>query len=45
MRYILFLFIAITFTFPVFSQQMIHRDPEIFKLVQQVNADSLKKYT
>lgn len=45
MRYILFILTAFTFTFPVFGQQLIHRDPEIYKLVQQVNADSLKKYT
>ena len=45
MRQILFFLTAITFTFPVFSQQVILRDSEIFNLVQQVNADSLKKYT
>jgi hypothetical protein len=45
MRHILFLLTAITFSFPVFGQQTVIRDPEISKLVQQVNADSLKKYT
>lgn len=45
MRHILFLVTALTLTFPVFGQQMIIRDPEISKLVLQVNADSLKKYT
>ncbi|MCM0041367.1 MAG: M28 family metallopeptidase [Algoriphagus sp.] len=45
MRHILFLLTALTFSFPVFSQQVVIRNPEISKLVQQVNADSLKKYT
>jgi hypothetical protein len=45
MRHILFLVTALTLTFPVFGQQMVIRNPEISELVQQVNADSLKKYT
>ena len=45
MRHILFLLTALTLTFPVFGQQMVIRNPEISQLVQQVNADSLKKYT
>lgn len=45
MRHILFLLTALTLTFPVFGQQLVVRDPEISKLVLQVNADSLKKYT
>ena len=45
MRHILFLVTALTLTFPVFGQQLVIRDPEISKLVLQVNADSLKKYT
>lgn len=45
MRHILLLVTAFTLTFPVFGQQMVIRDPEISKLVLQVNADSLKKYT
>jgi hypothetical protein len=45
MRHILFLLTALTLTFPVFGQQVVVRDPEISKLVLQVNADSLKKYT
>lgn len=45
MRHILLLLTALTLTFPVFGQQMVIRNPEISQLVQQVNADSLKKYT
>jgi hypothetical protein len=45
MRHILFLLTALTLTFPAFGQQVVVRDPEISKLVLQVNADSLKKYT
>ena len=45
MRHILFLLTALTFSFPVFGQQVVIRNPEISQLVQQVNADSLKKYT
>lgn len=45
MRHILFLLTAITLTLPALGQQVVHRNPEILKLVQQVNADSLKKYT
>lgn len=45
MRHILFLLTAFTLNFPVFGQQLVVRDPEISKLVLQVNADSLKKYT
>ncbi len=45
MRHILFLLTALTLTFPVFGQQVVIRDTEISKLVLQVNADSLKKYT
>jgi hypothetical protein len=45
MRHILFLLTALSFTFPVFGQQMVIRNPEISQLVKQVNADSLKKYT
>jgi hypothetical protein len=45
MRHILFLLTALTCSFPVFSQQVVIRNPEISQLVKQVNADSLKKYT
>ncbi len=45
MRHILFLLTALTFSFPVFGQQVVIRNPEISQLVLQVNADSLKKYT
>ena len=45
MRHILFLLTALTFSFPVFGQQMVIRNPEISQLVKQVNADSLQKYT
>jgi acetylornithine deacetylase/succinyl-diaminopimelate desuccinylase-like protein len=45
MRHILFLVTALSLTFPVFGQQVVIRNPEISQLVQQVNADSLKKYT
>ena len=45
MRHILFLLTALSFTFPVFGQQMVIRNPQISQLVKQVNADSLKKYT
>lgn len=45
MRHILFILTALILTFPVFGQQVVIRNPEIQQLVQQVNADSLKKYT
>jgi hypothetical protein len=45
MRHILFAFALILFARQAFSQQVVIRNPEIQQLVQQVNADSLKKYT
>jgi len=45
MRHILFAFSLILFASQAFGQQVIIRNPEIQQLVQQVNADSLKKYT
>jgi len=45
MRQILFAFALILFAGQTFAQQVVIRNPEIQQLVQQVNADSLKKYT
>ena len=45
MRHILFAFSLILFASQAFGQQVVIRNPEIQQLVQQVNADSLKKYT
>jgi len=45
MRHILFAFALILFAGQAFGQQVVIRNPEIQQLVQQVNADSLKKYT
>lgn len=45
MRHILFAFTLILFASQAFAQQVVIRNPEIQQLVQQVNADSLKKYT
>ena len=45
MRHILFAFAIILFAGQAFGQQVVIRNPEIQQLVQQVNADSLKKYT
>jgi hypothetical protein len=45
MRHILFAFALILFASQAFGQQVVIRNPEIQQLVQQVNADSLKKYT
>lgn len=45
MRHILFLLTALSLAIPLFGQQVVIRNPEIQQLVQQVNADSLKKYT
>jgi len=45
MRHILFAFSLILFSSQAFGQQVVIRNPEIQQLVQQVNADSLKKYT
>jgi len=45
MRHILFAFALILFTSQAFGQQVVIRNPEIQQLVQQVNVDSLKKYT
>jgi len=45
MRHILFAFTLILFAGQAFGQQVVIRNPEIQQLVQQVNADSLKKYT
>jgi hypothetical protein len=45
MRNILFAFSLILFASQAFGQQVVIRNPEIQQLVQQVNADSLKKYT
>ena len=45
MRHILFAFALILFATQAFAQQVVIRNPEIQQLVQQVHADSLKKYT
>ena len=45
MRHILFLLTALSLAIPLFGQQVVIRNPEIQQLVQQVNVDSLKKYT
>jgi len=45
MRHILFAFALMLFASQAFGQQVVIRNPEIQQLVQQVNADSLKKYT
>ncbi len=45
MRHILFAFVFILYANQTFAQQVVIRNPEIQQLVQQVNADSLKKYT
>ena len=45
MRHILFAFALVLFASQAFGQQVVIRNPEIQQLVQQVNADSLKKYT
>ena len=45
MRHILFAFALMLFASHAFGQQVVIRNPEIQQLVQQVNADSLKKYT
>ncbi len=45
MRHILFAFVFILYANQTFAQQVVIRNPQIQQLVQQVNADSLKKYT
>ena len=45
MRHILFAFALMLFASQAFGQQVVIRNPEIQQLVQQVNVDSLKKYT
>jgi len=45
MRHILFAFALMLFASHAFGQQVVIRNPEIQQLVQQVNVDSLKKYT
>ena len=45
MRHILFAFAIILHAGQAFGQQVVIRNPEIQQLVQQVNADSLRKYT
>ncbi|MDA0315863.1 MAG: M28 family metallopeptidase [Bacteroidetes bacterium] len=45
MHHILFALALFLLASPIFGQQAIIRNPEIRQLVEEVNADSLKKYT